>query len=124
MHRNSTKRTHKLTCHNRQQIYFCTQLYSPRIRAVYKVDALNLNARYPRQTALCVVAAKAHLHGIFFPMLINNKHLCLNFFSQEVVVYKHHVDNRHLVVWGCFTKVTARQRLWFTVNCKSAVSHI
>jgi hypothetical protein len=65
MHRNSTKRTHKLAYHNRQQIYFCAQLYSPRIRAVCKVDALTLNARYPRQTAVCVDAAKAHLHGIF-----------------------------------------------------------
>jgi len=124
MHKNSTKRQHKLTYHNKQQIYFCTELYSPRIRAVNKVDALTLNAHYPRQTAVCVAVAKAHLSGIFSPVLINNKYLRLNFFSQEAVTYKHNVDNRHLIIWGCFTKVTARQRLWYTVNSKLIVSNI
>jgi hypothetical protein len=46
-------------------MYFCTELYAPRIRAVNKVDALTLNARYPRQGAVCVVVAKAHLHRFF-----------------------------------------------------------
>ena len=58
---------HKLTCDNKQQIYFCTELYSPRIRAVNKVDALTLKTRYPRQTAVRVVVVKEHRNGVFSP---------------------------------------------------------
>jgi len=44
-------------------------------------------------------------------------------FKQKVITSVHTVDNRYLIIWGCFTNVKAHKKPWHALKCESSTNN-
>jgi hypothetical protein len=44
-------------------------------------------------------------------------------FVQKVITSVHNVDNRNLIIWGCFTNVKAHKKPWYALKCESSTNN-
>ena len=111
-HSTSLTRKDKVICNHTLQITSALQ-YSFHKWDVIRVEATTLSCKIPQKTGHAYIA-KENLNVL--SMLMNYKHYHLTYFMQKVITSVHSVNNQYTTIWGYFSKVKARQRLWSTLK--------
>jgi hypothetical protein len=44
-------------------------------------------------------------------------------FMQKIITSVYTVDNRYLIIWGCFTNVKAHKKQWYALKCESSTNN-